>query len=79
MTRKREVQTSFSDSPDADQAFKQAELLQRVWDDQLEVEWRQARMAEDVASLRTAGATWLQIGNALGVTRSAAQQYYGGN
>jgi hypothetical protein len=79
MTRKREVQTSFSDSPDADQAFKQAELLQRVWADQLEVEWRQARMAEDVASLRTAGATWLQIGNALGVTRSAAQQYYGRN
>jgi predicted transcriptional regulator len=36
-------------------------------------------MAEDVASLRTAGATWLQIGNALGVTRSAAQQYYGRN
>jgi hypothetical protein len=79
MTRKRKVQTSFSDSPDADQAFKQAELLQRVWADQLEVEWRQARMAEDVASLRTAGATWLQIGNALGVTRSAAQQYYGRN
>jgi len=77
MTAKREVQTSFSDSPDANEAYKQAELLQRVWEDQLEVEFRQTRIAETVKELRAANATWQQIGNALGVTRSAAQQYYG--
>ena len=77
MTTKREVQTSFSDSPDANEAYKQAELLQRVWEDQLEVEFRQTRIAETVKELRAANATWQQIGNALGVTRSAAQQYYG--
>lgn len=77
MTTKREIQTSFSDSPDANEAYKQAELLQRVWEDQLEVEFRQTRIAETVKELRAANATWQQIGNALGVTRSAAQQYYG--
>jgi len=77
MTTKREIQTSFSDSPDANEAYKQGELLQRVWEDQLEVEFRQTRIAETVKELRAANATWQQIGNALGVTRSAAQQYYG--
>ena len=77
MTTKREIQTSFSDSPDANEAYKQAELLQRVWEDQLEVEFRQTRIAETVKELRAANATWQQIGNAIGVTRSAAQQYYG--
>ena len=44
---------------------------------QREVEHKKAWRAKVVCEARAAGATWEQIGKALGVSKQAAQQRYG--
>lgn len=39
----------------------------------------ESRMRHSVARAREEGATWAEVGEALGVTRQAAQQRFGGD
>ncbi len=77
MTKTTEIQTSFTDLPEAQRAFTVAEQIKGIFDDQLAIEGLQAQLIKRVEAARNAGATWEQIGLAMGLTRSAVQKYYG--
>ncbi len=77
MTKTTEVQSSFSDLPEAQRAFTVAEQLHAIRSEQLEIEGLQAQIITRVEAARNAGATWEQIGLSMGLTRSAVQKYYG--
>jgi hypothetical protein len=77
MTKTTEVQTSLTDLPEAQRAFTVAEQIKGIFDDQLAIEGLQAQLIKRVEAARNAGATWEQIGLAMGLTRSAVQKYYG--
>ena len=77
MTTKREIQTNFEDHPDQGPMMRAAKAIERITYETETIERAHAGIILDVQTARENGATWQQIGDALGVTRSAAQQYYG--
>jgi len=78
MTKKTEVQTSFEDHPDAGSMMKAALAVTTILSTRVHIEHIYTEQREAVATARANGVSWQKIGDALGVTRSAAQKYYGG-
>lgn len=76
-TPTRETQTSFEDHPEQGPMTRAAKAIESMaWETET-IARAYAGIAIDVRTARENGATWQQIGDALGITRSAAQQYYG--
>lgn len=76
-TPKRETQTSFEDHPEAGPMMRAARAIESMaWETET-IARAYDGIKADVQTARENGATWQQIGDALGITRSAAQQYYG--
>jgi predicted transcriptional regulator len=57
--------------------MKAATALARIAANRKAIEFLYSQTAEQVEIARTNGVSWQKIGDALGITRSAAQQYYG--
>jgi DNA-directed RNA polymerase specialized sigma24 family protein len=77
MATKRETQTSFEEHPDAGEMMLAAMTVARISQTREELKSLQSIQREAVAQARHNGVSWQTIANALGVTRSAAQQHYG--
>ena len=76
-TPSREIQTSFDDHPEAGSMMKAASAIARIAANRKAIDFLYSQQEEQVQIARANGVTWEKIGNALGITRSAAQQYYG--
>lgn len=76
-TPSREIQTSFEDHPEAGSMMKAASAIARIAANRKAIDFLYSQQEEQVEIARANGVTWEKIGNALGITRSAAQQYYG--
>ena len=76
-TAPRETQTTFEDHPDAGSMMKAASAIARIAANRKAIDFLYSQQEEQVEIARANGVTWEKIGDALGVTRSAAQQYYG--
>jgi hypothetical protein len=77
MKTSRETQTSFEDHPDAGSMMQAAMAVQMIVGISDEIRKSYADLKREVDKARANGVSWQKIGDALGVTRSAAQQYYG--
>ena len=77
MTKKNEVQTSFEDHPDQGSMMKAALAVSKIGQMNSEIRDLQNRLVHEVSAARKNGASWQAIGDALHVSRSAAQKYYG--
>lgn len=73
-----EHQSSFEEHPEQGPMMKAALALASIEANRAHIEQIYTEQRNHVATARTNGATWRQIGDALGITRSAAQKYYGG-
>ena len=76
-TAPRETQTTFEDHPDAGPMMQAAMAVARITQTRVEIKSQYSIQREAVEQARALGVSWRTIGDALGVTRSAAQQYYG--
>lgn len=76
-TPQRETQTTFEEHPDAGSMMTAALSLDRIAAITREIENLYIEERQHVETARANGVSWQKIGDALGVTRSAAQQYYG--
>ncbi len=77
MAKKTEVQTTFEDHPDHGSMIQAGMALQMIVGISDEIRRNYEDLRREVEKARANGVTWQKIGDALGVTRSAAQQYYG--
>ena len=77
MTKKTEVQTSFEDHPDQGSMMKAALAVNAISHSHSEILKLQQAILEHVKIARANRASWQAIGDALHISRSAAQKYYG--
>jgi hypothetical protein len=77
MTKNTEVQTSFEEHPDQGQMMRAALAVSTIGQMNWEIRDLQNRLVHEVSIARENGASWTAIGDALHVSRSAAQKYYG--
>jgi len=77
MTKNTEVQTSFEEHPDQGSMMKAALAVSTIGQMNWEIRDLQNRLVHEVSIARENGASWQAIGDALHVSRSAAQKYYG--
>lgn len=76
-TARRETQTTFEEHPDQGPMMKAALAVAAIHSTRVHIEHLYDEQREHVETARANGVSWQKIGDALGVTRSAAQQYYG--
>ena len=76
-TEPRETQTTFEEHPDQGSMMKAALAVAAIHSTRIHIEHLYDEQREHVETARANGVSWQKIGDALGVTRSAAQQYYG--
>ena len=76
-TKPRETQTTFEEHPDQGPMMLAAVAISKIAANRKAIEFLYTQTAEQVETARANGVSWQKIGDALGVTRSAAQQYYG--
>lgn len=77
MTKKTEIQTSFEEHPDHGPMMKAALAVNTIAHINWEIRDLQNQLVHEVSVARENGASWQAIGDALHVSRSAAQKYYG--
>ena len=77
MTKNTDIQTTFEDHPDHSAIMQRAKGLDAISRSQNSIREIEANIRIMVEISRRNGATWQEVGDALGVTRSAAQKYYG--
>ena len=76
-TPTHETQTTFEEHPDQGSMMKAALAVAAIHSTRVHIQHLYDEQREHVETARANGVSWQKIGDALGITRSAAQQYYG--
>ena len=77
MTKSTEHQTSFEEHPEQGSMMKAALAVSALAQMTAEIRALQEQMLREVQTARENAASWRAIGDALKISRSAAQKYYG--